>query len=100
MTILLYLVVVLALIIGILVLTLRAKSAALKDAKKTAEYYMEVNTKLNNKLLTLQEAQRVKDQRTEKITTGSAGDRVAGSLGVLSDIAKAGADRAARASRR
>ena len=99
MTILLYAVLVLALVIVILVLTLRSKSAALKDAKKTADYYIGVNTTLRDQILVLQEAQRVKDQRTEKINTGSTRDRVAGSLDVLSDISKAGIARAARAAR-
>jgi basic membrane lipoprotein Med (substrate-binding protein (PBP1-ABC) superfamily) len=95
MQVLIIVIVSLALIVALLVMINRAKSSALADAKKTAAYYAGVNKDLTANIATLQEAQRVQKDRTEKIADGSDADRVANSIGVLSDISKAGAERAA-----
>lgn len=94
MTFLFFAIVFLVLVVLLLALTLSAKSKSLVDAQKTAEYYIGVNKRLSDSILTLQEAQRVQKDRTDKITTGTNSERVAGSLNVLSDISKAGAARA------
>lgn len=93
--VLIVIVVALAVVVALLVMINRAKSSALADAKKTADYYAGVNKDLSANIATLQEAQRVQKDRTEKIADGSDVDRVASSVSVLSDISKAGAERAA-----
>jgi archaellum component FlaF (FlaF/FlaG flagellin family) len=68
-----------------------------KAFKKVGEMNEKLFGEIENRdniILKLQEAARVQNTRTEKINTGTATERVAGSLDVLSDISKAGTARA------
>lgn len=92
----LYLILGAGAVIAIMALTIKVQHAALNDAKKTASYYMQTNRELSKTISTLQEAQRVQEDRTEKIATGSDADRVAGSIDVLSNISSSGATRSGK----
>jgi len=87
-----------ALVLAVLILWMlyRASSGALKAERDETDRLITELAHRDNIIIKLQEAQRVQTVRTEKISTGSIPDRVAGSLDVLQDIARVGAARAGK----
>jgi len=90
-------IVFLALVLSVLILWFlyRNSSKAVKEYRSRESDLIAQIEHQENIIIRLQEAQRVQTVRTEKITTGSVPDRVAGSVDVLQDIARVGAARRA-----
>lgn len=72
---------------------LRSLKASLKTEREKSAALSAAVTERDRTIKTIQEAHHEQTERTAQISTGSPADRVAGSLGVLSDIAKAGSAR-------
>lgn len=96
MTYLLAALAVLALIAFVFFMLWRGASKSLKSSREDAARLRAEIEHRDGIILTLQEAQRVQKNRTEKISTGDDVSRVAGSLDVLSDVSRAGKTRAGK----
>lgn len=80
-----------ALVVGFFIL--RGLRRALKAEREKSATLAAAVAERDQAIKTIQEAGRVQIERTEQISTGSVGDRVSASIGVLSDITKTGARR-------
>ena len=85
---------VFALIAAVFFMLWRGSSKSLKSSREEETRLRAEIEHRDGIILTLQEAQRVQKNRTEKITSGDDASRVAGSLDVLSDVSRASKARA------
>ena len=87
---------VLLLASAVLYLLWQGASKSLKASRESETRLRAEIEHRDSVILTLQEAHREQEKRTEKISSGTDGERVASSIDVLHDIAEAGRARAGK----